>query len=231
MTGRQFARTAGVAFAAVAALAAQNVPSLPMSTIAERYVRLVLAVGQHDADYVDAFYGPAEWKAESERRKLSLRDVDAEAGRLIADLPPLSDADRRDELVVLRRDYLARQLEALRGRVRMLEGTTLTSTRSRGRFMTPSRQPTPNRISPRRSKSSRRCCPVMHRLSSAMTHSARNSSSRTIAFHAPSIVRSPNAGRAHCRTCSCRRRKRLRSSTSPINHGAATTGTRAGIAA
>ena len=30
----------------------------PMNTIAERYVKLVLAVGQHDADYVDAFYGP-----------------------------------------------------------------------------------------------------------------------------------------------------------------------------
>ena len=29
-----------------------------MNTIAERYVKLVLAVGQHDADYVDAFYGP-----------------------------------------------------------------------------------------------------------------------------------------------------------------------------
>ncbi len=33
-----------------------------MDTIAESYVRLVLAVGEHDADYVDAFYGPAEWR-------------------------------------------------------------------------------------------------------------------------------------------------------------------------
>ena len=31
-----------------------------MNTLAERYVYLVLALGQHD--YVDAFYGPAEWK-------------------------------------------------------------------------------------------------------------------------------------------------------------------------
>ena len=41
-------------------------------------------------------------------------------------IPTLSDADRRDEVVVLRRDYLRRQLEALRTRVRMLEGVTLT---------------------------------------------------------------------------------------------------------
>jgi hypothetical protein len=33
-----------------------------MNAVAERYVHLVLALGQHDPDYVDAFYGPAEWK-------------------------------------------------------------------------------------------------------------------------------------------------------------------------
>jgi hypothetical protein len=98
----------------------------PMNTIAERYVKLVLAVGQHDADYVDAFYGPAEWQAEAERRKTPLPEIDAQAARLIADIPALSDGDRRDEMVVLRRDYLKRQLEALRTRVRMLQGAKLT---------------------------------------------------------------------------------------------------------
>jgi arylsulfatase A-like enzyme len=98
----------------------------PMNSIAERYVKLVLAVGQHDADYVDAFYGPAEWKAEAERVKTPLPAIDAQAAQLIADIPTLSDADRADEMVVLRRDYLTRQLEALRTRVRMLQGATLT---------------------------------------------------------------------------------------------------------
>ena len=37
-----------------------------MSLLAERYVRLVLALGQHDADYVDAYYGPPEWRREAE---------------------------------------------------------------------------------------------------------------------------------------------------------------------
>ena len=35
-----------------------------MNAVAERYVQLVLALGQHDRDYVDAFYGPAEWKTQ-----------------------------------------------------------------------------------------------------------------------------------------------------------------------
>ena len=43
-----------------------------MDSIAQRYVRVVLALGQHDADYVDAYYGPPEWKAEAQSAKLGL---------------------------------------------------------------------------------------------------------------------------------------------------------------
>ena len=38
-----------------------------MNALAERYVKLVLALGQHDPDYVDAYYGPAEWRTEAEK--------------------------------------------------------------------------------------------------------------------------------------------------------------------
>ena len=38
----------------------------PMDEIAESLVKLVLAVGQHDADYVDAYFGPEEWRLEAE---------------------------------------------------------------------------------------------------------------------------------------------------------------------
>ena len=33
-----------------------------LAPIAEAYVKLVLAVGEHDGDYVDAYYGPEEWR-------------------------------------------------------------------------------------------------------------------------------------------------------------------------
>jgi hypothetical protein len=120
------AHVIAVAMLAAVVVTAQQAPPSPMNTIAERYVKLVLAVGRHDADYVDAFYGPAEWRTDAERRTLPLAEIDAAAAALIADIPTLSDADRRDELVVLRREYLRRQLEALRVRVRMLGGATLT---------------------------------------------------------------------------------------------------------
>ena len=50
-----------------------------MNALAERYVKLVLALGQHDADYVDAYYGPPEWQKEAERAKRPLADIDRDA--------------------------------------------------------------------------------------------------------------------------------------------------------
>jgi hypothetical protein len=117
---------AALLLAATSAPTAQTPPPSPMNTIAERYVKLVLALGQHDPDYVDAFYGPPEWKAEAERLKTPLPEIRASAERLIADIPNPTEADRKDELVVLRREYLKRQLEALAARVRMLDGAKLT---------------------------------------------------------------------------------------------------------
>lgn len=111
---------------AISILGAQ---SDPMRAVAERYVKLVLAVGQHDADYVDAFYGPAEWRKAAEAEPLPLMNIDQQAAALEQDLaaapsaaPVASDA----ELWGLRRQYLARQLAALRARVAMLQGKRLT---------------------------------------------------------------------------------------------------------
>jgi len=95
-----------------------------MDTIAERYVKLVLAVGQHDADYVDAYYGPPAWKAEAERQKMPLADIRTAADRLIAEIPPAPA--KSEELMLLRLEYLRGQLGALRARVRMLEGVKLS---------------------------------------------------------------------------------------------------------
>jgi hypothetical protein len=94
-----------------------------MNAIAESYVKLVLSMGVHDPAYVDAYYGPPEWKATAERTKRPLGDIDAEAAGLISALGPVNETD---ELERLRHEYLRRQLEALRSRVRMLSGTKLT---------------------------------------------------------------------------------------------------------
>ncbi len=100
----------------------------PMDTIAEQYVKLVLAMGQHDKDYVDAYYGPPEWKKSAETSKLDLDAIAARTRTVIADL----DGQRRqqgastDEMSRLRVQYLERQLSALAVRVRILKGERLS---------------------------------------------------------------------------------------------------------
>jgi hypothetical protein len=98
----------------------------PMNAIAEGYVKLVLAVGQHDAAYVDAYYGPDGWKAEAQRQKKPLKEIDAEAERLIREAGPPTGVVAGDEMVALRHDYLVKQLQALRARVRMLSGARMS---------------------------------------------------------------------------------------------------------
>ena len=83
-----------------------------MNDVAERYVRLVLALGQHDPDYVDAFYGPADWKTEAEQQKKSLDAIGAEAAKLSVTLTetPIAPRTPDSDLRQLRREYLHKQL-------------------------------------------------------------------------------------------------------------------------
>ncbi len=92
---------------------------------AKAYVKLVLAVGQHDADYVDAYYGDEAWKTEVEAEAASLETIRGRAADLTASLgaePPAGS----EGLVELRWRYLKRQLEALIARVDLLNGATMS---------------------------------------------------------------------------------------------------------
>lgn len=95
-----------------------------MNDIAERYVKLVLALGLHDSDYVDAYYGPKEWKHEAQARKVPLDDIAARARTLQRDLAAVPAPS--GELERLRAAYLEHQLSALAARVRILRGERLT---------------------------------------------------------------------------------------------------------
>ena len=92
---------------------------------AETYVRLVLALGQHDQNFVDAYYGPPTLRQEAGRDAWTLAEINKRAAVLEVDLrrlPALTGAPADVELHTLRRAYLARQLNALRARVSMLQG-------------------------------------------------------------------------------------------------------------
>lgn len=93
-----------------------------MNALAERYVRLVLALGQHDPDYVDAYYGPPDWRTEAERAKVPLAEIDAAAADLAIDLQVIAPPSSAPELERRRHAYVTRQLVSLRGRVAMLGG-------------------------------------------------------------------------------------------------------------
>lgn len=121
----------GLVLAGVSVVTAQS-PATPAADpwrgLAERYVKLVLAIGQHDGDYVDAFYGPPEWKAEAERARRPLALLAQDAVTLETDIgrATIPGGGAEGGLWTLRRHYLARQLSAVRARLAMLQGTRFT---------------------------------------------------------------------------------------------------------
>jgi len=93
----------------------------PLAGSAEEYVRLVLAVGMHDADYVDAYYGPPAWKSETTAAHPSLEAIEERARRVLAGLEAYRDP-AAEEIGNLRLRYLLCQTRALMARVQMLRG-------------------------------------------------------------------------------------------------------------
>ena len=79
--------------------------------------RLMLAMGQHDSDFVDAYYGPPEWKKEADAAKMPLERIEAAATALRARVKDLPAGE--SEIERLRHEYLDRQLSALLARIRM----------------------------------------------------------------------------------------------------------------
>jgi hypothetical protein len=108
----------------VSVLVAQSTKTSPMNALAERYVAVVLAMGQHDKDYVDAYYGPPELKAEVEKAKLGLDAIAERARVLRTDVAKIQPGT--DEMSRLRHQYLDRQLAALEARIRIVKGERLS---------------------------------------------------------------------------------------------------------
>src|SRR5690242_12297105 len=92
--------------------------------VAEGYVTLVLALGVHDADYVDAYYGPPAWRDEAAAAKVGLDAIGVRAAALLTELKGAPAGS--DELSRLRHEYLEKQLSALAARVRLLKGERLS---------------------------------------------------------------------------------------------------------
>ncbi|MBV2129229.1 hypothetical protein [Arsukibacterium indicum] len=85
--------------------------TVDVDNIARQYTQLVLALGEHDSNYVDAYYGPQQLRDEAVARGLSAADIAAEAKTLLEkiDTQPAADSDLRK----LRLHYLDKQIQAL----------------------------------------------------------------------------------------------------------------------
>jgi hypothetical protein len=100
-----------------------------MNRISESYVKLVLKVGLHDPGYVDAYYGPAEWKpadsSEVVKDSVQIQKLFKESGRLLDSLDALGNY-KANELETLRYKFLYKHLLAVRTRISMLAGAVFT---------------------------------------------------------------------------------------------------------
>ncbi|MCI0615062.1 hypothetical protein L0244_18890, partial [bacterium] len=86
---------------------------------------LVLSLGELDADYVDAYYGPKEWREEVKASPKTLDQIAKEAQELDRNLKAIQ-SDKLQELEQRRLRFITRQLAALLARVEMLKGKKLS---------------------------------------------------------------------------------------------------------
>lgn len=103
------------------ACATAPVETDPLNPLAERYVKLILQIGEKEAGYVDAYHGPPDWAAEAKAHPQSLEQLSSDAAALVAavDATPV---DGLAPLELKRRAFLRAHLTAAQFRLRMIGG-------------------------------------------------------------------------------------------------------------
>ncbi|HYI49924.1 MAG TPA: hypothetical protein VEX35_15810 [Allosphingosinicella sp.] len=107
-----------------AAQRARPAPGGGLDALARDYVALVLELGERDEGYVDAYYGPAEWRAAARANPRTLVQLAAAAAALAARAEAIQP--RAADPQYRRRAFLIAQLRAVRARLRMLRGERLS---------------------------------------------------------------------------------------------------------
>jgi len=110
-----------VLFAAACADAATE---SPLDDAARAYVHMALEIGTHEKDYVDAYYGPPEWRTEAEAHPRSLAELKAEAERIRAGLDTINAASLQP-LERARHAWLLAHVASAQARLDMIGGARL----------------------------------------------------------------------------------------------------------
>jgi len=111
-------------------------PAMSIADISDAYVRLTLEAGTHEAEYVDAYYGPPALQAAAKANPRSLAQLIAEARVLTAaidgTLPSIKVEPDRRRAVALRGMLIAADT-----RLQMLQGRTFAfNDEAQGQFAT-----------------------------------------------------------------------------------------------
>ena len=101
-------------------------PKTTMDTAAEEFVRLALSLGQHDADYVDAYLGPQEWRDQAAEEGLGLEAIAERAADLMGRIGELRAPGGADSMDALRLRHLAATVASLQTRVAILRGEKMS---------------------------------------------------------------------------------------------------------
>lgn len=109
---------------AVGAEAKKRGSMMTLDQMAESYVRLCLAAGVHDRDFVDAYHGPSEWQQQAKDEKLPLPEIQERARALSQALAGAAGGGL-DDLTRRRRDALDRHVAAMEARLEFLQGRRL----------------------------------------------------------------------------------------------------------
>jgi hypothetical protein len=99
-----------------------------MDKAAESYVKLVLQIGKYDPGYIDAYYGPADWKPKEENAKYdssAIQNLYNETDTLLNNLEVLRNY-KAQRIEVLRYTYLYKQILAAKASLVMLAGGKFT---------------------------------------------------------------------------------------------------------
>ena len=100
-------------------------PPAPVDALARDYMQLTLAMGAHDSNYVDAYYGPAEMQAEAKAKPQSLAQIKSKAQAMQAALGKVA-SPAAGSMEALRLEFLKKQTVAMLGRIDVLQGKTLS---------------------------------------------------------------------------------------------------------
>ncbi|MCT4613723.1 MAG: hypothetical protein N4A49_02480 [Marinifilaceae bacterium] len=99
-------------------------PEQSLNEIAKQYVLTVLEIGNYDNLYVDAYYGPTEWKEDVSK----LKEENIPSERLLKTINDMESklktisVSEKDKMLSLRKKYMQKQLIAVKARVKMLSG-------------------------------------------------------------------------------------------------------------